>query len=68
MQDIKNDYDEENLSYLGLNLKRAQKVTWLGVITTWLKLKARVWCLGFMARWILNLVIFIIKAIYPKRE
>jgi hypothetical protein len=42
MQDIKNDYDEENLSYLGLNLKQARKVAWLGVITTWLKLKARV--------------------------
>jgi hypothetical protein len=43
MQDIKSDYDEENLSYLGLNLKRAWKVTRLGVTTTWLKLKARVW-------------------------
>jgi hypothetical protein len=43
MQDIKNDYDEENLSYLGLNLKRAWKVTRLRVTTTWLKLKARVW-------------------------
>jgi hypothetical protein len=31
MQDIKNDYDEENLSYLGLNLKWAWKVTRLGV-------------------------------------
>jgi hypothetical protein len=43
MQDIKNDYDEENFIYLGLNLKQARKVAWLGVITTWLKLKARVW-------------------------
>jgi hypothetical protein len=41
MQDIKNDYDEENLRYL--DLKRARKVTRLRITTTWLKLKARVW-------------------------
>jgi hypothetical protein len=42
MQDLENDYDDKNLTTL-LTLKAAQKATRLGLLSMWLKRKARVW-------------------------
>jgi hypothetical protein len=49
LQYLTSDYDEKDLSYLGLHLMQTWTATRLGVTTTWLKLKARVW--GIQGSW-----------------